>query len=252
MKISVIIPYRDRPEALSRTLASIRAYWPAGEIIVVDDDSELPVGPQICRQFRAWHYKLPPAGRGPFRLSHARNMGAALSSGDLLFFNDVDIVHEGPALDRISDQAEQTKTYALILPELHFFEGGQVQASRKRIFGRLGPGDWIASQEWLFAWMGWAAVPREIFGAVGGFDQAYWGHACEDMDFGYRAAKVGFKFIYTKKALGVHWPHPDQPLKVESGIHAHELFEKKHGFPLPFELIDDTGEIVDLRYLRKA
>jgi glycosyltransferase involved in cell wall biosynthesis len=246
LKTSVIIPYRDRPEALSRTLQSIRSYW-LGEILIVDDGSKLNVGYEIAKYFAAFYIRMPGAP-GPFRLAAARNLGAAMALGNLLLFNDVDIVHEGPAIDGMEECFSMSYPDRIVLPELHFFEGGQVKTSRDRIYRhRLVDGGTVESTEWLLGWMGWAAVPRMIFNSVGGFDQRYRGWSYEDMDFCYRAARQGFRFFCTKKALGVHWPHEPQPEKELTAREGERIFEEKHGFPIPCEVIDLDGEIVEFR-----
>jgi predicted glycosyltransferase involved in capsule biosynthesis len=250
MTPSVIIPYRDRPESLARTLATIRVYW-RGEILVIDDDSESSVASEICSKWFAAYYRLPDGEPGPFRPSTTRNAGAALSSGDILVFNDVDVTHESRALEGILRQAELLPFPAIIVPDVHYLEEGKLRPSRRRIFQKLAENDWELSGEWLSAWSTLLAVPRSIFNAVGGFDENYLGWSLEDMDFAYRAAKVGYRFAYTRKALGVHWPHPVQPGRAETSKMAYRYWHSKHGFPIPCELIDSQGQAVELRTWRR-
>jgi hypothetical protein len=162
-------------------------------------------------------------------------------------FNDVDIEHQGHAAYGIEEQVSRSCGKRIVLPELHFLEGGKLRHSRERIYGTLQPGDWRESHEWVSAWLGWAAMPRSVFNAVGGFDQRYRGWGCEDLDFSCTAARMGIKFDYTRKALGIHWPHPEQPEKALTAREGERIFESKHGFPIPCEVIDGHGEILELR-----
>jgi mycofactocin system glycosyltransferase len=74
-QVGVVVPVRDRPEALARCLAALRAAGPAGlDIVVVDDGSANPAaiaGP--CGTYGARLVRLSP-GRGP---AGARNAGLA-------------------------------------------------------------------------------------------------------------------------------------------------------------------------------
>jgi glycosyltransferase involved in cell wall biosynthesis len=80
--ISVVVPTRDRPEALARCLAALARQRGAElEVIVVDDGAEPAVAPG-ARIVRA-------AGAGP---AAARNLGARTAHGDVVCFTDDDCV----------------------------------------------------------------------------------------------------------------------------------------------------------------
>lgn len=244
---SVIIPYRDRPIQLERTLRSIRNYSTA-EVLVVDDGSASKAGAELASQFGAFYAELPhPATLRepwPFRLAAARNLGAALSSGVDLLFNDVDVSHERGLVDQVEEQA-LIEPLAIILPRLVYksdTEGEPDRLSRPELYSQHESHDWHVSRAWLSAWMGFSFVPRIVFNAVGGFDQAYEGWGPEDMDFAYRAARQGFQFCYTSRGTGTHWPHPSQPDKSKRARANSQLFQEKHGFPLPCELIRPSGK----------
>lgn len=78
--ISVVVPTRDRPEALARCLAALaRQRVDALEIVVVNDGAEQLTAPG-ARVVRAH-------GRGP---AAARNRGARAAHGDVICFTDDD------------------------------------------------------------------------------------------------------------------------------------------------------------------
>ena len=86
MRISVVIPHLNQPEALGRCLDSLRAgRRQPDEIVVVDNGSrELPTA--ICAARPGVTLLAEPTpGPGP-----ARNCGVAATTGDVLAFIDAD------------------------------------------------------------------------------------------------------------------------------------------------------------------
>jgi len=84
--ISVVVPARDRPQALARCLAALAHQRGDVEVVVVDDSDEgnaVALGARIVRG----------GGRGP---AAARNLGARAARGDVVCFTDDDCV---PAAD---------------------------------------------------------------------------------------------------------------------------------------------------------
>jgi glycosyltransferase involved in cell wall biosynthesis len=84
---SVVVPTRDRPEALARCLAALRAQDVGDlELVVVDDGSrERGRVAGVVEAAGARLVRSP--GRGP---AVARNLGARVASGEVLLFTDDD------------------------------------------------------------------------------------------------------------------------------------------------------------------
>lgn len=88
---SIIIPTFNRPRLLRRAVSSaIMAIGASGEVIVVDDGSDIPAEKSIsdfaCSRLRILRNPVPLAGGG----SPSRNRGAKIANGDVLFFLDDD------------------------------------------------------------------------------------------------------------------------------------------------------------------
>lgn len=86
--VSIVVPTRDRPDALARCLAALTAQdSQPGEVVVVDDGSEAAgavadavAACPVARLVRA-------EGRGP---AAARNLGARQAEGEVVLFTDDD------------------------------------------------------------------------------------------------------------------------------------------------------------------
>jgi len=204
MKVSVVVPTRNRPKKLEATLASLaeqeelhpRDY----ELIVVDDGSIPPVR-------LAWDPDAPSLtlerleDAGP---SVARNRGAARARGELLVFVDDDI--------------QVSRTFLASHWHAHLEAPGALQMGfvclpdkvRATPFGRFrqdlehngfpqvaGP---VSSPALLIAAN--MAVERATFERLGGFDPAL--TTGEDQDMGLRHAEQGGSVVYVPAAKGVH------------------------------------------------
>src|SRR5262245_19654337 len=88
VKISVVIPARNARKVLGRCLdAIVRSSHMPHEVIVVDDDSTDSTA-AIARRAGA-HVLNNNVQRGP---GAARNLGAQVSTADVLFFVDADVL----------------------------------------------------------------------------------------------------------------------------------------------------------------
>lgn len=88
MKISVIIPARNASRTIGRTLNSVFAQTRLPDEVVVVDDGSADDSPAILVEYqnRVVSLRIPPSGAAA-----ARNAGARLARGDLLFFCDADL-----------------------------------------------------------------------------------------------------------------------------------------------------------------
>jgi glycosyltransferase involved in cell wall biosynthesis len=96
--VTVVVPTRDRPDALARCLAALDGQDTDGfEVVVVDDRSVAPdaVRAVVARSARA--RVVEGEGRGP---AAARNLGARHADADLVCFTDDDCL-PGPEWVRV-------------------------------------------------------------------------------------------------------------------------------------------------------
>jgi GT2 family glycosyltransferase len=190
--ISVIIPARDAERELPATLAALAAQSAIAEVIVVDNGSSDGTA-RAARAAGATVVELPLPRRAA-----ARNAGAAAARGEKLAFLDADCRPEpgwAAALVSCLDGAPLVGGPVRI-------ETSEAPAPSER-FDAL----WRFDQERTIREGRWAAsanlaVTRAAFDAVGGFDETY--ASSDDVDFCFRAARLGFEIAYCPGAAVAH------------------------------------------------
>ena len=211
LEISVVVPTRNRPVSLRRTVEGFRRQdleVSAYEIVVVDDGSEPPV--------TAVESDVPPAIR-VVRLEHgersaARNAGAAHATGRILVFVDDDMLPDRRLL-RAHLSAQDAwpgalATGAIRLPErvLRTPFGrfrGELEGGARSL--QRGP-----VEQANFAAAGNLSLPRERFLALGGFDRRM--ASSEDQDLALRHSAQGGKLVFLPDAVAVHDDSAVEPL----------------------------------------
>lgn len=199
--VSVIIPAYNAARTLPKTLAALAASSPAPrEIIVVDDGSTDDTAHIAARD--SVRVESMPINVGS---AAAKNCGASKASGDILFFTDSDIVPPPDAIGILQN------AFAL-----HHCDG---------VIGLLDEN--IPAQNWASQfknlWMNFtyarfqnagriglfytsvAAIRREWFEKLGGFDENYRGASiAEDTEFGQRAWGAGANIILEPALRVIH------------------------------------------------
>lgn len=189
MKLSVIIPVYNGGEGLDLCLKALAASaCPPDEIIVVDDTST-DASKSLAANLGAIVLSLPDGPLGPAR---ARNRGAASALGDVLVFLDADVVVHPDTLGRI-------KAYLTEHPEIPALFGsydaappapGLVSRFRNLLHHYVHQHGRLEASTF---WAGCGAIRHNVFSAVGGFDESYLSAAIEDIEFGARLRRQGYR-----------------------------------------------------------
>lgn len=204
-RVSVVVPTRDRPEALARCLVALeRAAPPAGgfEVVVVDDGSRRPPRESVAAVTAVPVTLVERAAGGP---AAARNAGVAVARGDVVAFTDDDCAPEPEWLRRVVARLD---------------EAGRSAAAGGPVVNALPANPWAAATAAVFAAVlepatdgaGGAgllltanlALPREAFDAAGGFDERLRRAAGEDRDLCDRLRRRGIPLLYDPAARVVH------------------------------------------------
>jgi mycofactocin glycosyltransferase len=200
--VTVVIPVRDRPAALARLLAALRADPATAllSVVVVDDGSAVPVkgsaGVRVVRH---------PVARGP---AAARNSGLAEVDTPFVAFLDSDVVPGTRWLEHLRPSFDDPRL-AVVAPRVVALNGGER--------------GWLSSYEAAVSALDMGAAPapvrplsavayvpsaallarRDALGA--GFDETM--RVAEDVDLVWRLAAAGWRVRYDPDARVAH-DHP--------------------------------------------
>ncbi|MDQ3571646.1 MAG: glycosyltransferase [Actinomycetota bacterium] len=208
-RISIVLSTLGNYDGLRRVLDSYEQQTARGqfEVLVVGDiaDSE-PERTDAAIGSRPFEVRrLTGHRRG---LSANRNAGAAAARGRLVLFTDNDTI-ASPALlsehlswhKRYSEEAVGVLGHVRWAQELrltafmHWLDYG-VQFDYPNIQGiEAGWGRFYGAN---------VSVKRSLIDRVGGFDEVRLPYLYEDLDFGYRASKIGFRLLYNRHAEVEH------------------------------------------------
>jgi ADP-heptose:LPS heptosyltransferase/GT2 family glycosyltransferase len=214
--VSVIVPTCWTGGLVERCLETLRATTTAAnvEIIVLDTNADEPPERRAWLSRRADHVVDAP---GPFNWSRLNNEGAKRARGDLLLFLNDDVAADQPGwLDAMLQPAVRPEV-GVVGPRLLYPDGSVQHAGMflagmglaRHAFRHLGadePGYFglARTQRDVTAVTGACMlVRREVFDALGGFDEA---HAVinNDLDFCLRAGAAGYRVVFTPHATLTH------------------------------------------------
>jgi glycosyltransferase involved in cell wall biosynthesis len=199
--ISVIIPVFNDPQTLSRCLTAITSSTcRALEIIVVDDGSSESI--QLVTD--TFNVPLIRVGPDPLGPAHARNVGAAAASGDILLFVDADVLIRPDTIGMIAETFANHPGISAVFgsyddePATHDFV-----SQFKNLFHHFVHQQANADAETF--WSGCGAVRRDAFLASGGFDgKRYTRPSIEDIELGYRLRAAGHRIVLNKEIQVKH------------------------------------------------
>ncbi len=201
LTITVIVPVHNGSRFLRRCLEAVVASdYPDYECIVVDDSST-DGSREVAAEFPVRLLALDGGARGP---AYARNAGARVAAGRVLFFVDADVVIHRDVLGRVA-RAFQTHpdidavfgSYDDAPEDLDFVS--QYKNLTHHFVHQEG------REEASTFWSGCGAVRREVFLEMGGFDYRRYPRPCiEDIDLGCRLRAAGHRILLDKGMEATH------------------------------------------------
>ncbi len=233
-ELSVIIPTYNRLETLRHVVPSLLAQDVAPEtyeILVCDSDSR-----DGTAEFLAGMREEHPNVRhlpGPYTgRAMARNAGIAAAGGEIVLFNDADILGSEDLVRRHLERHRAQDHLAVVGWEVQVRTYDEYREKREHPErrGALHPPT-RKRLSWLYFLTGNASVRREDLLRVGSFDEEFTGYGHEDLELGFRLQRAGVDIVYEPRAVNYHWqdvPHEDQREKMRLAGHSAVRFYRKH------------------------
>ena len=193
MKISVIIPVYNGEKTITKCLDSIyKTKYRDFEVIVVDDGSTdktaLLIKKYPCR------IKILRQNSG---VSVARNIGAKLARGELLYFVDADVVQKTDNLSEISKRLKENPNISVVNLVHHWRsmnEGfGPEFIGLKYYYDYdvlLRKGIMKVESSFFQALGGF--IPKKLFWKIGGFNEKIHVPGGEEFEFGHKLRSNGY------------------------------------------------------------
>jgi GT2 family glycosyltransferase len=210
MKFSVIIPTCHRDDALALCLDRLapgKQTLPAEDYeVIVTDDGSRSTAEAMLRAKYPWAKWVAGPRKGP---AANRNNGAKHARGEWLAFTDDDCV---PDLHWLASFAKA----AAANPAVRVLDGLVYADRPKQSLGETSPTKDTGGQLWSCNF----AMRRELFTAMGGFDERFPYAAMEDCDLALRLKKAGETTVFVREASVCH------PWRPKVGWAGH----KKHQF----------------------
>ena len=199
--ISVVVPAFNAAKYLRQCLEAIFASdSPSYECIVVDDGStDDPAS--FARKFGARVLRLADGPLGP---AHARNRGAEVARGAIVFFVDADVVLAPGALSRVVAVLQEQADLAAVFGsyDAHPAAPGVISQYRNLLHHFVHQN---GNSEASTFWAGCGAIRRSVFTKIGGFDAERFSRpSIEDIELGYRLRKAGYRILLDKQLQGTH------------------------------------------------
>lgn len=199
--ISVIIPVYNSAALLSRCLEAVTASdYQQYECIVVDDGSTDNSRATVGR-FPVRVLELDGGPRGP---AYARNRGAQVAQGEILFFIDADVLIVPDTLSRVAATFARQPRIDAVFGSYDDTPAVDSPVSQfKNLFHHFV--HQRGSADAVTFWSGCGAVRREVFLAMGGFDEEQYPRpSIEDIELGYRMTAAGHKIVLNKEIQVKH------------------------------------------------
>jgi glycosyltransferase involved in cell wall biosynthesis len=193
--VSAIVPVHDNARYLTEALDSIDAqsYEPL-ELVVVDDGST-DGSADIARERADRLVELTHGG-----VAHARNAGVAAACGELIAFLDGDDIWTTGALETRVRHLEQNPETGFVLGRMQLFldphSPPPTEGFAREMMSRPQAG-------FLQTFVG----RREVFEAVGGFDETL--VIAEDTDWLKRASDAGVVAAHVDEVFALKRLHPE-------------------------------------------
>ncbi len=197
--ISIIIPVYNGGTSFNHCLQSLTAVQSQVLEIIVVDDGGNDGSSDRAKQMGAIVLRFPSTG-GPAR---ARNQGAQVAKGNILFFIDADVTLTPHTIEQVKAAFRDRPGLKVLIGSYDDQPGATNFLSQyKNLFHHYT--HQTASDSASTFWGACGAIRPEVFWAVGGFDERYRYPSVEDIELGYRLKRAGYSIQLCKDVQVKH------------------------------------------------
>ena len=187
ISVSIVIPVFNGGDAFRECLASIQQSIRVPDEVIVVSDGDTDGSWRVAEAFGATVSRLPISS-GPAR---ARNVGATMATGDIVFFVDADVTLHPDTLGLVMQEFERSPSLAALIGSYDDAPGAPNFLSQyKNLFHHYT--HQTASEIASTFWGACGAIRRSVFLDIGGFDEDYRKPCVEDIELGYRLKRAGY------------------------------------------------------------
>lgn len=199
IKLSIIIPVHNGGEDFRRCIERAASAVSAECEIIVVADGESDGSWKIAGEYGARTLVLPET-RGP---AGARNSGAGEAKGEILFFVDADVVVKPETVRQVLAVFDEDPGIAALFGSYDDAPAaGNFLSQYKNLLHHFV--HQTSRENAATFWSGCGAVRRDVFRAMGGFDEEYQRPSIEDVELGYRLKKAGYRIRLVKEIQVKH------------------------------------------------
>ena len=232
--VSVVIPTYNRLETLELVMPTLLAQSLAPsqyELLVCDSNSTDGTAEYLAGVSRnrdgVRHVAGPFSGRAA-----ARNAGIAAARGEIVLFNDSDILASPDLLAVHLQHHRELTGVAVVGLEVQVKDIADYEYKRDHpeARGHLHPPS-RKKLSWLYFLTGNASVRLDDLLRAGCFDESFTGYGHEDLELGYRLQRLGIEILYEPRAVNYHCqdvPYEDQKEKMRLAGRSTARFYRKH------------------------
>jgi GT2 family glycosyltransferase len=232
--ISVVIPTYNRLDTLAEVVPTLLAQdlAPAEYELLVCDSNSADGTAEYLAGVRGRHPNVRHLPGGYGGRAEARNAGISAAAGEIVLFNDADILASPDLLSTHLRRHRERTGIAVVGLEVQVRDLAEYAYKRDHpdARGHLHPPS-RKKLSWLYFLTGNASVCRADLVRVGCFDESFTGYGHEDLELGYRLQRSGVEILYEPKAVNYHCQdvaYGDQKQKMRLAGRSTARFYRKH------------------------
>lgn len=201
--VSVITPAFNAERYLHRCLTALLASSTQPfEILVVDDGSN-----DNTREIAASFGATVISTEGRYGPAYARNLGARVATGDIVFFLDADVCVHQDTIERVNRRFAQSPSIDAVMGSYDHSpsEGDFLSQYRNLMHAFVHQ---TGAEKASTFWSGCGAIRRDLFLEHSGFNEKVYGRpAIEDIELGYRLVHAGRFLLLDRRVQVTHLKH---------------------------------------------